>query len=98
MSSIVIGSIRRKTRYMPEIHRKGETIMLNSLFPSILLTKCEVCGIHIQCCWKEDYISMRFSEVIKQTRQKAFLSQEEFSKERHVSVSTINRWEQDWPN
>lgn len=33
------------------------------------------------------------SETIKIMRQKAFLSQEEFAKELHVSVSTINRWE-----
>lgn len=33
------------------------------------------------------------AEKIKITRQKAFLSQEEFAKELNVSVSTINRWE-----
>lgn len=33
------------------------------------------------------------SEIIKMTRQKAFLSQEAFAKELQVSVSTINRWE-----
>lgn len=33
------------------------------------------------------------SEVIKITRQKAFLSQEAFANELKVSVSTINRWE-----
>lgn len=33
------------------------------------------------------------SEKIRITRQKAFLSQEEFAKELEVSVSTINRWE-----
>ena len=33
------------------------------------------------------------SETIKRTRQKAFLSQEEFASELKVSVSTINRWE-----
>lgn len=32
-------------------------------------------------------------EVIKMTRQKAFLSQEQFADELKVSVSTINRWE-----
>lgn len=33
------------------------------------------------------------SETLKRTRQKAFLSQEEFATELKVSVSTINRWE-----
>lgn len=33
------------------------------------------------------------SEMIKKTRQKAFLSQEEFATELNVSISTINRWE-----
>jgi len=33
------------------------------------------------------------SDTLKMTRQKAFLSQEEFAKELNVSVSTINRWE-----
>ena len=33
------------------------------------------------------------SDTIKMTRQKAFLSQEEFASELKVSVSTINRWE-----
>ena len=33
------------------------------------------------------------SDIIKMTRQKAFLSQEEFASELKVSVSTINRWE-----
>ena len=32
-------------------------------------------------------------EVIKMTRQKAFLSQDAFAEELNVSVSTINRWE-----
>lgn len=41
---------------------------------------------------KGDYSNM-LSEVIKITRQKAFLSQEEFANELSVSVSTINRWE-----
>lgn len=36
---------------------------------------------------------MRLSETLKMTRQKAFLSQEAFSKEIGVSVSSINRWE-----
>lgn len=36
---------------------------------------------------------MQLSEILKMTRQKAFLSQEEFAKELEVSVSTINRWE-----
>lgn len=33
------------------------------------------------------------AEMIKQTRQKAFLSQEQFANEISVSVATINRWE-----
>lgn len=33
------------------------------------------------------------SEIIKMTRQKAFMSQEAFANELNVSVSTINRWE-----
>lgn len=33
------------------------------------------------------------SEMIRKTRQKAFLSQDEFAKELNVSVATINRWE-----
>lgn len=33
------------------------------------------------------------ADRIKITRQKAFLSQEEFANEINVSVSTINRWE-----
>lgn len=36
---------------------------------------------------------MQLAEAIKVTRQKAFMSQEEFSHELNVSVSTINRWE-----
>jgi len=32
-------------------------------------------------------------EIIKKTRQKAFLSQDAFAKELKVSTSTINRWE-----
>ena len=32
-------------------------------------------------------------DVIKMTRQKAFLSQDAFADELNVSVSTINRWE-----
>ena len=32
-------------------------------------------------------------EVLKMTRQKAFLSQDAFAEELNVSVSTINRWE-----
>ena len=38
------------------------------------------------------YISV-LSKVIRITRQKAFLSQEQFASELKVSVSTINRWE-----
>ena len=33
------------------------------------------------------------AESIKKARQKAFLSQDAFANELHVSVSTINRWE-----
>lgn len=36
---------------------------------------------------------MQLSEVLKMTRQKAFMSQEAFANELKVSVSTINRWE-----
>lgn len=36
---------------------------------------------------------MHLNEIIKITRQKAFLSQETFAKELKVAVSTINRWE-----
>lgn len=36
---------------------------------------------------------MRLSEALRIMRQKAFLSQEIFADELHVSVSTINRWE-----
>ncbi len=36
---------------------------------------------------------MQLSEIIKMTRQKAFLSQEAFANELDVAISTINRWE-----
>ena len=36
---------------------------------------------------------MQLSETIRVTRQKAFMSQEQFAHELCVSVSTINRWE-----
>ena len=36
---------------------------------------------------------MSLSETIKQTRQKLFMSQEDFAASIHVSVATINRWE-----
>lgn len=36
---------------------------------------------------------MQLCDVIKITRQRAFLSQEEFASELKVSSSTINRWE-----
>ncbi len=36
---------------------------------------------------------MQLSESLRITRQKAFMSQEEFAKALGVSVSTINRWE-----
>ena len=38
---------------------------------------------------------MSFSEIIKMTRQKAFLSQEAFAREINSSVASINRWEND---
>ena len=38
---------------------------------------------------------MSFSEIIKMTRQKAFLSQEAFAQEINSSVASINRWEND---
>lgn len=41
---------------------------------------------------KGDYRNM-LSEAIKMTRQKVFLSQQEFASALKVSVSTINRWE-----
>lgn len=36
---------------------------------------------------------MSFSEEIKLTRQKSFMTQDEFAKEISVSTATINRWE-----
>jgi DNA-binding XRE family transcriptional regulator len=36
---------------------------------------------------------MQLGDIIKMTRQKAFLSQETFAQELNVAVSTINRWE-----
>lgn len=36
---------------------------------------------------------MQFADLIKRTRQKAFLSQENFASILETSVSTINRWE-----
>ena len=36
---------------------------------------------------------MLLSELIKQTRQKLFMSQDDFATEINVSVATINRWE-----
>lgn len=36
---------------------------------------------------------MQLCKILKKTRQKAFLSQEEFANILNVSVSTINRWE-----
>jgi len=36
---------------------------------------------------------MQLSEILRFTRQKAFMSQEEFANALLVSVSTINRWE-----
>lgn len=42
---------------------------------------------------KEVYKYMQLGNIIKITKQKAFLSQEVFANELDVSVSTINRWE-----
>ena len=36
---------------------------------------------------------MSLAETIKLTRQKLFMSQEDFASKIHVSVATINRWE-----
>ena len=36
---------------------------------------------------------MSLQDTIKVTRQKAFMSQEAFADKLHVSVATINRWE-----
>ena len=36
---------------------------------------------------------MSLPDVLKVTRQKVFMTQEDFSIEIHVSVETINRWE-----
>ena len=36
---------------------------------------------------------MSLPETIKLTRQKLFMSQEDFAAKVHVSVATINRWE-----
>ena len=36
---------------------------------------------------------MQLTDILRITRQKAFLTQEEFVNELNVSVSTINRWE-----
>ena len=36
---------------------------------------------------------MSLSEVLKVTRQKAFMTQEAFANEIHVTPATINRWE-----
>lgn len=36
---------------------------------------------------------MSLAEVIKNTRMKSLLSQEDFAKELNVSVGSINRWE-----
>ena len=36
---------------------------------------------------------MSFSEEIKLTRQKSFMTQDEFAKAIQVSTATINRWE-----
>ena len=38
---------------------------------------------------------MSLGEVIRITRQKSFCTQEEFAKELHVALSTVNRWELD---
>lgn len=36
---------------------------------------------------------MNFSELVKEIRQKCYLSQQDFADELGVSFSTINRWE-----
>ena len=36
---------------------------------------------------------MRLSEILKTTRMKAFMTQEEFASRMGVTTSTINRWE-----
>lgn len=36
---------------------------------------------------------MSFSEELKRSRQRTFLSQSDFAKEVGVSFSTVNRWE-----
>lgn len=36
---------------------------------------------------------MDFPELIKRTRQRCFLTQEEFAREVNVAFSTVNRWE-----
>lgn len=38
-------------------------------------------------------MKMGLGEVIKQTRQKMFLTQDEFASELEVSISTVKRWE-----
>lgn len=38
---------------------------------------------------------MLLSEILKLTRQKSFMSQEDFASTINVSVATINRWEND---
>ena len=63
------------------------------------LIKCEVYAIITMFLLKEAYsiieggLQVMLSESIKKARQKAFLSQDAFANELHVSVSTINRWE-----
>ena len=42
---------------------------------------------------KENVIVMSLPEILKITRQKAFMSQELFANALNVSVATINRWE-----
>lgn len=36
---------------------------------------------------------MQLSEIIKEVRQKSYMSQQEFADEIGVSFSTVNRWE-----
>ena len=36
---------------------------------------------------------MRFAENVKQMRQRLFFSQEAFSKELNVNLTTVSRWE-----
>ena len=65
------------------------TILTNT----VLLKKWGDYVIFITSKWKENAKKMSLSETIKLTRQKLFMSQEDFASKIHVSVATINRWE-----